>query len=83
MQNEQFKIEIMTNREKIIEIITVSMNEQGISDYKLCKDLGIQRSVFSRFMRNVVDERNANKKPASIKAEYLINILFYLKIMQL
>lgn len=73
----------MTNREKIIEIITVSMNEQGVSDYKLCKDLGIQRSVFSRFMRNVVDERNANKKPASIKSEYLINILFYLKIMQL
>lgn len=73
----------MDNQEKIIEIIEFELERQGITPSKMCKDLGFPRSVFSRWSKRYIDSRNANQKPASIKAEHLVNILFYLNIIEL
>lgn len=71
----------MDNQEKIIEIIEFELKRQKITPSKMCKDLRFARSIYSRWSKRYVDERNANQKPASIKAEHLVNILFYLNIV--
>lgn len=71
----------MTNKEKFCSLVDAVLKEKRLSRYRLAIDCDIPHSSLSRFLNGKLSNSSEKNSTAGLRADHLINILYYLEIL--
>ena len=71
----------MTNKQNFCYLVDAVLKEKGLSRYRMAIDCDIPHSSLSRFLNGKPSNSADKNSTAGLKADHLINIIYYLEIL--